>query len=130
MIDIESFLVEIDQIPWFANVGKPSRLDGDALRITSWEAWPGPETPGSTLMGEAAVARRARLLAAGDPLMIEALWQRIHERVFMQAIARVPWKDDEDAWYAPNTAVFHAAWNAALVGISGSLGIDLESRSR
>jgi hypothetical protein len=128
MISIESFLIEIDQIPWFANLSKPSRLDSQALRMASWEAWPDPETPGSGLMAEAAEARRARLLAAGDPPMIEALWQRIHERVFMQAIACVPWKDDQDAWYAPNTAVFHAAWNAALVGISGSLGIDRRHR--
>jgi hypothetical protein len=28
MIDIECFLIEIDQIPCFANVGKPSELDG------------------------------------------------------------------------------------------------------
>jgi hypothetical protein len=41
----------------------------------------------------------------------------------------VPWKDDQDAWYALNAAVFHAAWNAALVGISGSLGIDLDQDS-
>lgn len=128
MISIESFLIEIDQIPWFANLGKPSRLDSQALRIASWEAWPGPETPGSGLMAEAAEARRARLLGAGDPPMIEALWQRIHERVFMQAIACVPWKDNQDAWYAPNTGVFRAAWNAALVGISGSLGIDRRHR--
>src|SRR5215813_7511631 len=59
MINIESFLIEIDQIPWFANVGKPSELDGQALRITSWEAWPGPETPGSGLMAEAHKDRRA-----------------------------------------------------------------------
>ena len=126
MINIESFLMEIDDVPWFANVGKPSELDGQALRITSWEAWPGPETPGSELMAEADKDRRARLLAPGDPPQIEALWQRIHERVFMQAIPRVPWKDGEDAWYAPSTAVWGAAWKAALVGISGSLGIDLD----
>jgi hypothetical protein len=34
MTSIESFLIEIDQISWFANVGKPSQLDGQALRIT------------------------------------------------------------------------------------------------
>src|SRR5215813_4240891 len=125
MINIESFLIEIDQIPWFANVGKPSELDGQALRITSWEAWPGPETPGSGLMAEAQQERRTRLLAAGDPPQIEALWQRIHEWVFIRAKPRVHWKDNEDAWHAPTTAVLQAAWNA-LVGISASLGIDLD----
>ena len=69
------------------------------------------------------------MLAAGDPPQIEALWQRIHERVFIRAKPRAPWKDDEDAWHAPTTAVWQAAWNAALVGISGSLGIDLDQRS-
>ena len=86
MTNIEGFLIEIDQIPWFANVGKPSELDGQALRITSWQAWPGPETPGSGLMQEAQVDRHERLLAAGDPLQIEALWQRIHDQVFKQTI--------------------------------------------
>jgi len=129
MTSSESFLIEIDQIPWFANVGKPSELDGQALRITSWEAWPGPETRGGALMQEAQVERHERLLAAGDRPQIEALWQRIHDRVFMQAIPRVPWKDNEDAWYGPNAAVWGAAWNAALVGISGSLGNDLDQGS-
>ena len=73
MINIESFLIEIDQIPWFANVGKPSELDGQALRITSWRAWPGPETPGSGLMQETQVNRHERLLAAGDPLQIKVV---------------------------------------------------------
>jgi len=123
MTSIESFLIEIDRIPWFANVGKPSDLDGQALRIMSWQAWPGPETPGSGLMQEAQVDRYERLLAAGDPPQIEALWQRIHDRVFMQAIPRVPWKDDADAWYGPSAAVWNVAWNAAPVGISGSLGL-------
>jgi hypothetical protein len=126
MTSIESFLIEVDQIPWFANVGKPSELDGEALRITSWEAWPGPNRPGCELMHEAQQDRRDRLLAAGDLTQIEALWQRIHDRVFMRAIPRVPWKDNEDVYYGPTLAVGDAAWNAALVGISGSLGIDLD----
>jgi hypothetical protein len=120
MISIESFLIEIDQIPWFANIGKPSELDGEALRITSWEAWPGPNTPGCELMHEAQQERHDRLLAAGDPPQIEALWQRIHDRVLMRAIPRVPWKDSEDVYYGPTLAVGDAAWTAALVGISGT----------
>jgi hypothetical protein len=36
------------------------------------------------------VDRHERLLAAGDPRQIEALWQRVHDRVFMQAIPPVP----------------------------------------
>jgi hypothetical protein len=129
MINIENFLIEIDQIPWFANIGKPSHLDGQALRITSWEAWPGPETPGSDLIAEAANSRRAQLLATGEPPMIEAVWQRIYERVFERAAVGAPYKDEEDIWYAPNAAVEYAAFNAALVGISGSLGIDLDRDS-
>jgi hypothetical protein len=128
MIDIEGFLIEIDQIPWFANVGKPSELDGQALRITSWEAYPGPETPGCDLSAQAYGKRREWLDAAGDPSQIEAAYQRIRDRVFMQAIPRVPWKDEEDVWYAPNAAVVSAGWNAALVGVSRSLGIDLDER--
>jgi hypothetical protein len=77
-------------------------------------------------MQEAQVDRHERLLAAGDPPQIEALWQHIHDRVFMQAIPRVPWKDNADAWYGPSAAVWNTAWNAALVGIPGSLGIDLD----
>jgi hypothetical protein len=127
MTSIESFLIEIDQIPWFANVGKPSELDGQALRITSWEAWPGPQTPGGELMQEAQVERHERLLAAGDRLQIEALWQSIHDRVFMRAIPRVPWKDNEDAWYGPNAAVWGPP--GMLHSSAGSLGIDLDQGS-
>jgi|SRR5215472_8018307 len=127
MTGIESFLIEIDRIPWFANLGKPSELDGEALRITSWEAWPGPNRPGCELMHEAQQDRHDRLLAAaGDPRGFEVFWQRIHDRVLMRASPCVPWKENEDVYYGPNLAVGDAAWNAALVGISGALGIDLD----
>ena len=75
-------------------------------------------------MIEAAKARRMRLLAAGEPPTIESLWRRVHERVLMQAMARVPYEDDRDSWHGPNAAIGHAAFNAALVGISGALGVD------
>ena len=65
-------------------------------------------------MIEAAKARRMRLLAAGEPPTIESLRQRIHEQVLMQVMARMPYKNDEDSWHAPNAAVGHAAFNAAL----------------
>jgi hypothetical protein len=73
-IDIDSFLAELDRIPWFADFGKPPPLDGEAVRITSWDAWPGPETPGGALIAEASQIRRQRLLAAGDRPAIEAAW--------------------------------------------------------
>src|SRR5262245_4917395 len=38
-------------------------------------------------------------------------------------LPRVLWKDDADAWYGPSAAVWNVAWNAAPVGISGSLGL-------
>ena len=72
-------------------------------------------------MHEAQQHRHDRLLAAGDPPRIEALWQSIHDRVFMRAIPRVRWKDDEDVYRGPTLA-----WTAALVGTSGSLGIELD----
>jgi len=48
----------------------------------------------------------------------------------MRAIPRVPWKDNEDTWYGPNAAVWgDASTAAALVGISSSLGVDLDQDS-
>jgi hypothetical protein len=128
-IDIDSFLAELDRIPWFAYLGKPSPLDGDTLRLTSWDAWPGPETPGGALIAEASQIRRERLLAAGDRPAIEAAWQRIHQRVFAQGQRVVPWKDDEDAWCGPNAALTFAAWDAALLGIARAVGVDLDEGS-
>jgi hypothetical protein len=126
-LEIDGFLAELDRIPWFANLGKPSPLDGTALRITSWEGWPGPENPGSNLMSEAAMSRRNRIHASGDVAAIEAAWNQIHQRVFQLTKGRVPWNDDEDAWYGPNAAVMEACWTAALVGVARALKLDLDA---
>jgi hypothetical protein len=53
-------------------------------------------------------------LPVGD--LMTRHWERIHAIVFDLVRANVPYRDEQDAWYAPNAAVWQAAWIAALVG--------------
>ena len=49
MKTIESFIDRLANIPWLANLGKPSTRDDEVFRIYRWQTWPGPEDPGSEM---------------------------------------------------------------------------------
>ena len=49
MTSVETFLRQLETIPWFANLGKPTSRDEEVFRIYHWHTWPGPEDPGSEL---------------------------------------------------------------------------------
>ncbi|GIW80570.1 MAG: hypothetical protein KatS3mg105_2377 [Gemmatales bacterium] len=53
------------------------------------------------------------------------LWNNIHTIVFHYASKNVPYDPTEDAWHAPSTAVWQAAWTAGLVGVCRMLNQDI-----
>ena len=48
-------------------------------------------------------------------VQLEKVWDEIETIVFDVARSKVPYSDEQDAWYAPNAAVWSGGWIAALV---------------
>jgi hypothetical protein len=116
---MEEFLDQLERIPWFSRLGNP--LSGDCVhkQIHSWEEWPGPEEESVSAVHLRQQALHDNILAESKQLRpsLEELWKRIDAVVIRVAAPSVPFDANEDAWYAPNVAVWHAAWTAGLVGL-------------
>src|SRR5436190_1308713 len=82
--DVPAFLAILDGVPWFLNLGKPHRWDGEVLRIHSWDEWPGPEQGYGDWYGRwPAVIREAIEASERDRAdELEALWKKVHSLVF------------------------------------------------
>jgi hypothetical protein len=116
---VDDFLAQLDTVPWFSNIGRPTPADAEVGRIHEWEEWPGPEEPTITELS-------LRHQALFDDIMADAgaqraalteVWDRVHDRVFRAAAPKVPYDPQRDAWHGPTTAVWQAAWTAGLVGL-------------
>ena len=116
---VADFLAQLEDVPWFGNIGHPVPGDAGVERIFAWEEWPGPEEP---TIAELSLRHQALFdsitEAAGEeasPLL--ELWRRIHAVVFRTASPRVPFDPEQDAWHGPTMAVWQAAWTAGLIGL-------------
>ena len=111
-----TFLDSLRQLPWFQNIGQP--LEAEAvIRLGSWKDWTGPQDPkveAVHLQQQAAKDELERLLGSQRDELVE-LWERIQEDVITRAGPVVGYNPAADAWDAPSTAVWHAAWTACLV---------------
>jgi len=117
MTSIGDFIGQLDRVPWFANLGKPSPRDPAVFRIYHWSTWPGPEDPGSEMQQAFLMKRYDELFGSAHRIPgLRETWKMIEERVIRLAKPCVPFKEDEDVWYGPNMAVFQAAYTTALVG--------------
>ena len=121
------FLAALEEVPWFANVGKSTAHDSDVQRFYRWEDWPGPETPTSDEMNSRQQALYDLIMNdAGDQTeLLTELSGRIHAIVFRLACPVVPYDAKQDAWHGPTSAVWHAAWIAGLVGLCIQTGTDV-----
>jgi hypothetical protein len=131
--DIDDFILEIEIIPWFANLGKEiSNTDVD--RISSSEKWPGPEDSSVLEICLRQQALFDEMLANSGQYyeMFDKLFHKIQSIVISQAKKRVPYDDKEDYYYWANVAAWDAAWTAGLVGLflvsNKDLPIDIEMR--
>jgi hypothetical protein len=115
---MEDYLRQLRSIPWFSNLGKPTSQPLLHKAIHCWEEWLGPED-------NAVCEMHLRQQALYDSILeganyrrnsLEELWRTIHDIVFGVAATAVPFDPGKDAWHAPNSAVWHAAWTAGLVG--------------
>jgi hypothetical protein len=93
----------------FSNCGKQI-TDGAPRRIWAWDEWPGPEDPKVYRIHE-------RLQALHDemvPLSDEQEWQSNLDDVVDWVQDAVPYDENADAWHAPNSAAWQAAWTLLL----------------
>jgi hypothetical protein len=117
MPSVGKFIEQLDAIPWFANLGKPSPRDPEVFRIYHWETWPGPEDPGSEMQSAFHMKWHDDLFKAAEPIHgLREAWQTIHDCVLRLTKASVAYDEQEDVWFGPNAAVVQAAFTAALVG--------------
>ncbi len=123
-LDLDTFLKQLERIPWFAHVGTPVRSSKAMQGMSSWEDWPGPEDSSATELSHWQQSLHDELLGASyeNRDVLTQLWNTIQTTVLTSADKKVPYNPNEDAWYAPNAAVWHAAWAAALVGLCLFLG--------
>jgi hypothetical protein len=116
---VGEFLAQLEAVPWFSNIGRPTPQDVGVKRMFAWEEWPGPEEP---TIGELSFRHQAlydRIMAeAGEqrPALAQ-LWDRIHVAVFRRATSAVPFDAKQDTWHRPTAAVWQAAWTAGLIGL-------------
>jgi hypothetical protein len=113
------FLAQLESVPWFSNIGRPTPPDAGVKRISAWEEWPGPKEPG---VGELSFRHQDlydRIMAeSGDRReSLTQLWEAIHAAVFRRAASQVPYDPEQDTWHGPTMAVWQAAWTAGLVGL-------------
>jgi hypothetical protein len=95
--------------PLFSSVGFPI-LNASNPRISQWDAWSGPEDPRAL-----AIAMRQQEL---HDIVVspekEQEWDASLELVVDHVRTLIPYDADEDAWYAPTTAAWSAAWIFSL----------------
>jgi len=113
MTGYDRFLSELRSIPWFSRVGQPAD-DRRVDRIRSWDEWPGAESP----LVEAVHLDQQKFhdeLRAEYPSDLAGFNELVQEIVDHVSPSVREYDPDEDSWHAPSTAVWHAAWTAALV---------------
>ncbi len=105
MTPVEAFIAELDTIPWFTNLGKPSPRDHEVFRIYHWGTWPGPEDPGFSLMSAFGMHWRDELFESAKSLpSLREAWHTIYEYVFYLTKPLVPYTEEWDLDHGPNIA--------------------------
>ncbi|MGI9302684.1 MAG: hypothetical protein ACR2RB_08260 [Gammaproteobacteria bacterium] len=110
MPDINRILIAATDVPWFTAVGIP--IDPPMRTIASWNDWQGPED-------ELVLAIHCNQQLMHDEIVAdekeEKEWQHLLSSLVALISSRVAYTDAEDSWYAPNSAVHHAAWVYGLI---------------
>jgi hypothetical protein len=112
-----AFVDGLDRVKWFAHLFEPLEEPG-ASAFPDWAAWPGPVDPRVSEIHFRQQELYDALLATSErPEELKALFDVVVARVIQLARSSVPFDEKEDAWHAPTTAVWHAAWTAGLIAL-------------
>ena len=106
LADIETFTEKVSGMAWFAHLGEPSPWDQMCVRLWDWSDWGGPEVGTEQLSCQAQ--------AIHDQFVVTDSLSQYFDQVTKEV---VPFDDEEDAWHAPNTAVWMAAWCVGLISV-------------
>jgi hypothetical protein len=109
----DAFQMFVGQVGWFTRLGQ---VEDGVASIPDWESWPGPEDRRVESIHTAQGEMHSRVVRDGDQ-QLKVLWDHVVERVVESAKASVPFHAESDAWHAPTSAVYHAAWTAALIAV-------------
>lgn len=114
---LTDFLQLIDTIPWFSRTGIPDDQQNGAVFMTEWEQWPGPDDAGVQRIHHDQQALYDQIMSEGvDQLrVLTTTWEAVQATVLRVASSFVAFDPDADAWHAPTTAVWQAAWTAGLI---------------
>jgi hypothetical protein len=121
-VDAAGFLRLIEAVPWMSRLGRAHRCDDQVLRIRDWDDTPHPQTRGvMSLLSEHSEWRYDRL---GDRFAgkVAAYWDRVMLRALNLAAVQVPYSDESDPDYPPNSAAGYAGWVAGSIGICIAAG--------
>ncbi len=114
---LAKFLKALEDIPWFANIGKPLPEGSTCKQIHNWDDWPGPEEPSVAEMDDGEAATYEELTQGEDSDQLSELHDRIQKTVVRLAKDKVPYDEEEDTCHAPTAAVWQAGWTAGLIGL-------------
>jgi hypothetical protein len=98
------------KIQWFVNCGNP--LENAVSTIGSWDEWIGLE---EELVSEIHYKQQSFHDQIVNNETEEANWNNLLTSLVEIIKRHAPFKESEDAWYAPNIAVWQAAWVLALI---------------
>lgn len=110
--EIGPFLLsKLENLPWFQKIGQS--LGSNIVTISSWDEWLGF----SDLAFEISCRHEQLLKNLNLSLEEKMEWKILFYSIIDNVKAYVPYKEDEDLRhpYAPNVAVWHAAWVFGLI---------------
>jgi len=112
--DFNDFLDTVSTIKWFSDIG--IYLD-HPYRIHGWAEWDGPEHPANSALNGWLYELYEQILgtAKNRDIDLAPLWENVIKSLTTIVKDTVPYDENEDAWFAPNAAVWHAAWVGALI---------------
>ena len=120
---LSDYLARLDTVPWFSTIGTPIPESPGVPRISGWDEWPGPEDDNVSALALRQQAPLRRDHGRWLPNhLLKRTWDQIHEAVFRRVLLAVPYDPAQDAWHAPSSAVWQAAWTAGLVGLCLAAG--------
>lgn len=110
--ELRPFLLrKIEKLSWFQKIGQP--LGSNIVTISSWDEW----LSFSDLAFEISCRHEQLLKNLNLSLEEKMEWKILFYSIIDNVKAYVPYKEDEDLRhpYAPNVAVWHAAWVFGLI---------------
>lgn len=108
-MNIDRLKKRVSSIEMFATLGQPTN-DGSITRIMSWDDWDGPEDSNIEKIALTQQELHDNLISSDE----EKEWSDALDLIAESLSGLVPYDPEEDAYYAPNMAVWFAAWTFAL----------------